>query len=82
MTTTPANEALRLLPTLIIFNTSLARAFSRFLVRRRVPISLILISTVLTVEALLGIGGHRINLQSDMLFGTAVALNCGGRTQF
>lgn len=74
MTTTPSNQTLRLLPTPLIFDTPFAHVFYRFLVCRRVPISLILFSTILTAEALLGIGWHRINLQSDILFGTAVAL--------
>lgn len=72
--TTPLEQTLRLLPTPSIFNISTANIIYRLLVRRRVPISLILFSTILIAEVLLGIGWQRINLQSDILFGTAVAL--------
>ncbi|MDA1053321.1 MAG: isoprenylcysteine carboxylmethyltransferase family protein [Planctomycetota bacterium] len=53
---------------------SARRALYRFLVRRRVPISLISFTLILTIEGLLGVGWHHVNLRTDILFGVAVAL--------
>ncbi len=52
----------------------IAPALYRLLVRRRVPISLILFSSILGTEALLGVGLHHINVGSDLLFGTAITV--------
>lgn len=55
------------------FPLSAVRASYRFLVRRRVSISLVSFTLLLTTEGLLGVGWHRVNLQTDILFGMAVA---------
>ncbi|HRX79156.1 MAG: isoprenylcysteine carboxylmethyltransferase family protein [Planctomycetaceae bacterium] len=50
------------------------RPFYRLLVRRRVPISFVLFSSILITEALLGVGWHHVNLGSDLIFGTAITV--------
>ena len=72
-TATYTNDAARMATARNAFPMSAARAIYRFLVRRRIPISLITFTLILTTEGLLGVGWHRVNLQTDILFGVAVA---------
>lgn len=55
-------------------STTVGHALYAFLVRRRVATSLILFSSILTIEVLSGLAWHRVNLQSDILFGFAIGL--------
>lgn len=56
------------------FRMDSVRSLSNFLVRRRVAISFVLFSSILATELLLDVGWHRVDLKSDILFGTAVTL--------
>jgi len=56
------------------FSKSAVRALYRFLVGRRVPISLVSFSAILATEAFLGVGWHHVNLYSDLIFGIAIAV--------
>ena len=56
------------------FRLDSVRYLSNFLVRRRVAISFILFSLIVATEMLLGVGWHRVNFNSDILFGAAVTL--------
>ena len=69
--TSPTDGNMRLASTSRAFPKSAVRSFYLFLVNRRVPISLILFSSILTAEAFLGIGWHHVNLQTDIVFGAA-----------
>lgn len=53
---------------------SAARAIYRVIVRRRVKISMVLFSTILAIEGLLGVGWHHVNLHSDIIFAGAIAI--------
>ena len=68
------DDASRKASTRRAYSTIAIRSLYRFVVRRRVPISLTFFTLLLTAEGLLGIGWHHVNLQSDILFGAAVAL--------
>lgn len=52
----------------------IVRSLSKFLVRRRVAISFVLFVSILATELFLGVGWHRVNMESDILFGAAVTL--------
>lgn len=69
-----ADDSSRIVPAPRPFPMAAARAFYHLLVRRRVPISLILFTLILATEGVLGIGWHHVNLRSDIFFGAAVAV--------
>lgn len=67
-------DSARIEPARNAFAHSAIRGLYHFLVRRRVAVSLTLFTLLLATEGLLGLGWHRVDLRSDILFGTAVGL--------
>ncbi len=68
-----ANDASRLESKQRSLVMSAARPLYHFLVRRRVPISVVAVVLLLVTEGLLDVGWHRVNMRSDIIFGVAVA---------
>jgi protein-S-isoprenylcysteine O-methyltransferase Ste14 len=68
------NDAPPMVATRRAFSKAAASAVYYFVIRRRVAISLTFFTLLLTAEGLLGIGWHRVDFRSDILFGAAIAL--------
>lgn len=61
-------------PAADLSSTSAVRSLFAFLVRRRITTSLIMFSSILTIEMLTGQAWHRVNFKSDIFFGVAIVL--------